>query len=135
MIVSNRSIGTWLPHSHVGLPHTAVGIPPGAVSVTFTLVFCSLFDASHRSNGTYDISPLHWFNRSHTATDRRHGKPGGGEERAAAGQQQGSSSGNRIQVGACLSLDQIKLYVVSKDGSKAEVGVRHKQQAVNPTFC
>lgn len=41
-------------------------------------------------------------------------------------QQQDSSGGNCIQVGACLPLDQIKLYVVSKDGSKAEVGVREK---------
>lgn len=38
-------------------------------------------------------------------------------------QQQGGGSGGekRIEVGACLPLEQIKLYVVSKDGSKAEV--------------
>lgn len=28
---------------------------------------------------------------------------------------------NRIQEGACLPLDDIKLYAVAKDGSKAEV--------------
>lgn len=32
----------------------------------------------------------------------------------------GGGGGNRIQEGACLPLEAIKLYVVSKDGSKAE---------------
>ncbi len=36
-------------------------------------------------------------------------------------QQQGATTtSDRIQEGACLPLDDIKLYVVSKDGSKSE---------------